>query len=36
MGMVRSSLSPAQLNEILQKDYVNWSATIKSLAIPAE
>ena len=36
MGMVRTSLSPAQLGELLQKDYAQWTATIKSLAIAPE
>jgi tripartite-type tricarboxylate transporter receptor subunit TctC len=36
LGMVRTSMTPAQLTTLLQKDHAQWSATIKSLAIPAE
>ena len=36
MGMVRTSLNPAQLAEVLQKDHAKWTATIKALAIAPE
>jgi tripartite-type tricarboxylate transporter receptor subunit TctC len=36
LGMVRTSMTPAQLTTLLRKDNAQWTATIKALAIPAE
>ena len=36
MGMVRTSLTPLQLAEVLRVDHAKWSATIKALAIAPE